>query len=101
MMFRDYKITIGIAPTRRDKFPNPKEALKNKQRIMPKLKEMLGNIHDVKIVDIDWLNEEGMLFDKPTSPKSRPISDKPELMQCSCLTAISARKKWSVNWGKL
>jgi hypothetical protein len=52
-MLRDYRVTIGIAPTRRDKFPDPKEALKNKQRIMPKLKEMLSKIHDVKIVDID------------------------------------------------
>ena len=42
MMFRDYKITIGIAPTRRDLFPDPKEALKNKLRIMPKIKEILG-----------------------------------------------------------
>ena len=61
-MFRDYKITIGLAPTRRDKFPDPKEALKNKLRVIPKLKEYLGSIHDVKVVDIDWLNTDGMLY---------------------------------------
>ena len=69
MMFRDYKVTIGIAPTRRDKFPDPKEALKNKLRIMPRIKEILVNIHDVKIVDIDWLNEEGLLFETADVPK--------------------------------
>jgi L-fucose isomerase-like protein len=62
-MFRNYGVTIGIAPVRRDKFPDPKEAFKNKQRIMLKLKEIFGSIHDVKIVDIDWLNKEGMFFE--------------------------------------
>jgi L-fucose isomerase-like protein len=62
-MFRNYPVTIGIAPVRRDKFPDPKEAFKNKQRIMLKLKEIFGGIHDVKIVDIDWLNKEGMFFE--------------------------------------
>jgi len=68
-MFRDYKVTIGIAPVRRDKFPDPKEALKNKLKIMPKLKEIFGNIHDVRIVDIDWLNKEGMFFETEDVPK--------------------------------
>ena len=60
-MLRDYKITIGLAPTRRDIFPDPKEAIENKSRIIPKIREYLGSIHDVQVVDIDWLNEEGML----------------------------------------
>ena len=29
----------------------------------------MGNIHDVKIVDIDWLNEEGLLFETADVPK--------------------------------
>lgn len=61
--FRDYKVTIGIAPVRRDKFPDPKEAFKNKVKIMAKLKEIFGDIHDVKIVDLEWLNKEGMFFE--------------------------------------
>ena len=61
--FRDYKVTIGIAPVRRDKFPDPKEAFKNKVKIMAKLKEIFGSIHDVKIVDLEWLNKEGMFFE--------------------------------------
>ena len=61
--FRDYKVTIGIAPVRRDKFPDPKEAFKNKVKIMARLKEIFGSIHDVKIVDLEWLNKEGMFFE--------------------------------------
>jgi L-fucose isomerase-like protein len=62
-LYRDYKITIGLAPTRRDKFPAPPEAVKNKKRFMPKLLKILKSFHDVKIVDIDWLNEDGMLYE--------------------------------------
>jgi len=36
---------------------------------MSKIKEILGNVHDVKIVDIDWLNEEGLLFETADVPK--------------------------------
>jgi L-fucose isomerase-like protein len=68
-MFGNYAVAIGIAPTRRDVFPDPKEALKNKLRIMPKIKELLGSVHDVKIVDIEWLNKEGMLFETEDVPK--------------------------------
>lgn len=60
-MLRNYKIVIGLAPTRRDFFPMPKDALENKNRMMPVLKEIFDAIHDVKVVDIDWLNDEGML----------------------------------------
>lgn len=64
-MFRDYKVTIGIAPTRRDipaeYNPDFKAAKQNKALIMAKIKEYLGGIHDVNFVDIDWLNAEGML----------------------------------------
>ena len=60
-MLRDYKVVIGIAPTRRDFFPSPKEAFENKKKIMHSLKKIFNGIHDVELVDIDWLNEEGML----------------------------------------
>jgi len=62
-LFRDYKIIIGLAPTRRDNFPPPEEAVKNKKLFMPKLLSILKSFHDVKIVDIDWLNEDGMLYE--------------------------------------
>ena len=61
MKLRDYKVVIGIVPTRRDMFPKPEDAFENKKRIMPTLKKMFGDIHDVEVVDIEWLNEEGML----------------------------------------
>ena len=72
-MFRDYKITIGIAPTRRDipaeYHPDFKRAYQDKLQITSKIKEYLGSIHDVQVVDIDWLNEEGMLVQTEDVPK--------------------------------
>lgn len=68
-MFRDYKVVIGLAPTRRDFFPKPKDAYENKKKMMPVLKEIFAGIHDVEIVDIDWLNEEGMIADMEEVPK--------------------------------
>jgi len=96
-MFRNYSVTIGIAPVRRDKFPDPKEAFKNKQRIMAKLNEIFGSIHDVKIVDIDWLNKEGMFFETEDVAKIEAHFRKEGLMPFSCRIVISVRKKWSAN----
>jgi L-fucose isomerase-like protein len=62
-MLRDYKVVIGVAPTRRDFFPSPNEALENKKKIMQTLKKIFDRIHDVEVVNIDWLNDEGMLSD--------------------------------------
>jgi len=64
-MYRDYKIKIGIAPTRRDipaeYFPDFTWVRNNKIKIVTKIKKLLTEIHDVEFIDIDWLNEEGML----------------------------------------
>ena len=72
-MFRDYKVTIGIAPTRRDipaeYHPDFKRAYQDKLLITSKIKELLRSIHDVQVVDIDWLNEEGMLVQTEDVPK--------------------------------
>ncbi|MDD4796818.1 MAG: hypothetical protein PHO66_03510 [Eubacteriales bacterium] len=68
-MLRDYKVVIGLAPTRRDFFPKPEDALENKKKMMPVLREIFAGIHDVEVVDIDWLNEEGMLSDMADVPK--------------------------------
>lgn len=68
-MLRDYKVVIGLAPTRRDFFPLPKDALENKKKIMPVLKEIFDGIHDVEVVDIEWLNEEGMISEMEDVPK--------------------------------
>ena len=60
-MLRDYKVTIGLVPIRRDFFPSPKDAMENKKKMMPVLEKIFDGIHDVEVVDIEWLNEEGML----------------------------------------
>ena len=57
----DYKVVIGLAPTRRDFFPKPKDALINKQKMMPVLQDIFAAIGGVEVVDLDWLNDEGML----------------------------------------
>ena len=65
----NYKITLGLAPTRRDGFPSPKDAFENKKRIMPELLKILRQIPDLEIVDIEWLNEEGLLVDPMDVPR--------------------------------
>jgi len=62
-MFGDYKIVLGYAPTRRDNFPDPKDARANKPLIDSRVKEIVRKIGNVELVDIDWLNEEGMLVE--------------------------------------
>ena len=64
-----YHITLGLAPTRRDGFPSPKDAFENKKRVLPKLREILAGIPDVEVVDIEWLNDEGLLVDPMDVPR--------------------------------
>lgn len=65
----DYKIILGIAPTRREGFPDPKFAVENKKKIQLRLVEIFEKIGDIQIVDIDWLNEEGILVNPMDVPK--------------------------------
>ncbi|MGI6316008.1 MAG: L-fucose/L-arabinose isomerase family protein [Christensenellales bacterium] len=60
-MFNDFKIVLGIAPTRRQMY-DPKYAIENKRRIIAKVKELTKDDVNVEIHDIDWLNEEGILI---------------------------------------
>ncbi len=62
-MFGDRKIALGYAPTRRDSFPDPKDALIVKNRIRNRMNEIVGKLKNVELVDIDWLNEEGLLVE--------------------------------------
>ena len=50
------KIKLGFAPTRRMVFSR-EDAIKYKHLTMKKLKEM-----DIEFSDIEWLNEEGLLY---------------------------------------
>jgi L-fucose isomerase-like protein len=62
-MFGDYKLVLGYAPTRRDGFPDKKNAISNKVSIDSRIKEIIKKIGNVELVDIDWLNDEGMLVE--------------------------------------
>ena len=81
---KDYKITLGIAPTRRDGFPDPKDAVRNKAKIMPAVHKILKKAGKVDVVDIDWLNDEGLLVG---------ILRKKEWMPSSCPMPIMVRKR--------
>ena len=59
-MYNNFKIKLGVAPTRRHMFDKG-PAIENKIKISAKLKELVDK--DVEIVDIDWLNDEGILSD--------------------------------------
>ena len=51
------KIKLGIAPTRRNMFIR-EEAIKYKSLILDKMREW-----NLDFVDLEWLNEEGLLYD--------------------------------------
>lgn len=56
-MALDFSVKLGFAPTRRDIF-SKQDALRQKAAIL----DMIGR-YDVDVVDIDWLNDEGLLYD--------------------------------------
>ncbi len=61
---------LGIAPTRRDSMSfDPRFARENRERIMRRLREILSRILQVEVVDIDWLNPEGLLIYPQEAPK--------------------------------
>lgn len=63
----DHKIILGVAPTRRGGvFVNP-DALKQKELIYQKLREL--DFPSVELVDIEDINEEGLLMGKEDVPK--------------------------------
>ena len=62
-MFGDYKIVLGVAPTRRDVFPPREFALKTKAAAMKRVYEILGDIPDLEVVTIEDLVPDGLLMD--------------------------------------
>ena len=63
-MFRDFKIKLGYAPTRRTlPFPDPKYAIENEKKIRNKTLEILEKLGNVELVTLDEVNEEGLLRD--------------------------------------
>ena len=57
---KEDKLVLGVAPTRR-KMYDPKFALENKKEVSQKVEELADD--NTEIVDIDWLNEEGILIE--------------------------------------
>ena len=56
------KFRLGYAPTRRVTF-SKEEAGRYRKLILRQIKK-----YDIEIVDIDWLNDEGLLFDLQQAP---------------------------------
>lgn len=66
----DYSsLVLGVAPTRRDTFPAPEEAHKVKDRLMPVLREIFDGIENLTVVDIEGINDEGLIYDYADVPK--------------------------------
>ena len=57
------KIIMAYVPTRRetDVYPPPEPAYESRDKIWAVMKPILDGIHDLEIVGIEWLNDEGIL----------------------------------------
>jgi len=62
-MYDFSKITLGVAPTRRDVFPPAEHAVANKAVVMKRLNEIFGKIDNLEIVGIEDINSEGLLVE--------------------------------------
>ena len=66
----DFKtLTLGYVPSRRDTFPDPAHAIAGRDQVRKRIEELAKGCGGVKIVDIDWLNEEKLLVDNHDIPK--------------------------------
>jgi len=62
-MKKNFKITLGVAPTRRDTFPPPEFAVQAYKDVKKKLYSIFESIDELDIIDIDDINEEGLLVE--------------------------------------
>jgi L-fucose isomerase-like protein len=63
-MHKPGKVTIGIAPTRReDGFLTARVAEARKIVILARLRQIFSSIHDVELIDIEDINNDGMLVE--------------------------------------
>jgi L-fucose isomerase-like protein len=66
---RDFrKITLGIAPTRRDTFPPFQYAVEAYKGIRKRLYEIFGGIDNLEVVDIDGIVPDGLLVENSDIP---------------------------------
>lgn len=61
-MYNFRKLVLGYAPTRRFDFPEPKNAYENSLKIKQRVYRILEELGDIEIVDLSFLNEEGLLY---------------------------------------
>lgn len=57
-------VNLAIVPTRRDVFPDAKNALEHKRQVMPVLLRKLETIHDVNVITVDGIVPDGMLCEE-------------------------------------
>ena len=57
-------VNLAVVPTRRDTFPDPKDALAHKNEVMPVLLQKLNAIHDVNVITVDGVVPDGMLCEE-------------------------------------
>lgn len=62
-------LTLGYVPTRRDTFPDPMHAIEQRDPVRRRVEELVKACGDVKMVDIDCINEEKLLFQNDDIPK--------------------------------
>lgn len=67
-MYQYQKIVLGYAPTRRVDFPPPEIAYEKSIPMRKRLEEIFAAIGNVELVNIDFLNEEGLLYDERDVP---------------------------------
>lgn len=56
-------LRLGFVPTRRKLFNIP-EAIRYKNIVEDKVEDLIWEFKEVELYDIDWINDEGLLFDE-------------------------------------
>ncbi len=63
------KLVLGYAPTRRFDFPDPKLAYENSLKIRRRIDQLIGRLGDIELVDLSFLNEEGLMYQGQDVPR--------------------------------
>lgn len=66
----DYKkLVLGYATTRRFDFPEPQNAYENSLKIRKRVEGIVEKLGNIELVDLSFLNDEGLLYQACDSPK--------------------------------
>ena len=69
-MYNFKKITLGVAPTRRDTFPPPEYAVESYKLVKKRLNSIFDGIGDLDVADIDGIVPDGLLVENSDVPKA-------------------------------